>query len=79
MRDFEQRLHILEHTYPAWSNRRRPHAWIAIRVTAAGSDQPAARDILIEPDLDALVSALSQQLLVEQEPEAVSLAIPRAA
>jgi hypothetical protein len=81
MRDFEQKLHILEHTYPAWSIRRRPGSWIAVRVTHPTQQQSevGARHFLVEPTLDSLVRAMDDQLHLDQEPEAVIEATPRAA
>ncbi|GAA2840818.1 hypothetical protein [Nonomuraea rubra] len=72
MRDFERRLHIVEHTYPAWSIRRRARDWIALRITQTPAEQTTAgvRHFIIEPSLDALVAALDEQLLITQVPDA---------
>ncbi|MFB4280896.1 hypothetical protein ACBJ59_36790 [Nonomuraea sp. MTCD27] len=72
MRDFERRLRMLEHMHPAWTIRRRPHTWIAVRITPPNAEQAAAgmRQFLIEPNLDALVAALAGQLLIAQTPDA---------
>lgn len=68
MKRYERKLAFLEHTFPAWSIRRRPDSWIAVRVCPPSPAQLKAGllTFIKRPTLDALVAALSQQLLIAQ-------------
>lgn len=65
----DQRLAVIEQTYPAWRIRKRPNnMWIATRVSAPSASQAAAgfQQCILQPGLDALAAALGEQLYIAQ-------------
>jgi hypothetical protein len=65
----DQRLAVIEQTYPAWRIRKRPNdMWTATRVRAPSATQASAgfQQCILQPGLDALAAALGQQLYIAQ-------------
>ncbi|MEO3875481.1 hypothetical protein ABGB18_42440 [Nonomuraea sp. B12E4] len=66
LREFDRRLAIIHHTYPAWSVRRRPNnTWIAVRAAELTPAQieAGAQHFIVRRSLDELVEAMGDELI----------------